>query len=186
MVPILLDPASLRVAIVGQGAKALGRLQLLRRHGAEPLAVFAPDPSATLAAEAGALLRRHWPQAADFARLHLVLASSLEPDVAESLAALARAAKVLINVEDVPALSDVHIPATVRRGDLLLTASTGGRAPGLSRRLAGWLSERFGTEWAGRLDELATQRSALRAEGLSGVALAQRVERLLDEKGWLS
>jgi precorrin-2 dehydrogenase/sirohydrochlorin ferrochelatase len=186
MVPILLDPASLRLALVGQGARALGRLQLLRRHGAEPLAVFAPDPSAALAAEAGTLLRRHWPQASDLAGLHLVLASGLEPNQAQSLAGLARAAKALINVEDVPALSDVHIPAAVRRGDLLLTASTGGRAPGLSRRLAGWLSDRFGPEWAGRLDELAAQRSAFRTEGLSGAGLAQRMERLLDEKGWLS
>jgi precorrin-2 dehydrogenase/sirohydrochlorin ferrochelatase len=186
MVPILLNPASLQVAIVGEGTKALGRLQLLRRHGAEAQAVFAPSPSAALMAEAGPLLRRHWPKADDLAGLHLVLASDLEADEAQTLARLARAAKALINVEDVPALSDVHIPAAVRRGDLLLTASTGGRAPGLSRRLAGWLSDRFGAEWAGRLDELAAQRSAFRAEGLSGAGLAQRMARHLDEKGWLS
>lgn len=186
MVPILLDPASLRAAIVGGGAQALGRLRLLQRHGAEPVAVYAPAPIAELETEAGAALRRHLPKSEDLAGLHLVLAGDLDQEEAEALSTLARAAKVLINIEDATALSDIHIPATVRRGDLLLTASTGGRAPGLSRRLAGWLARSFGPEWAGRLDEIAEQRGAFRAQGLTGAHLAQRMDLLLNEKGWLS
>ncbi len=59
------------------------------------------------------------------------------------LAQLARDAGVLVNVEDVPDLCDFHVPAAVRRGDLLLTVSTGGRAPGLSRILREWLETPF-------------------------------------------
>jgi precorrin-2 dehydrogenase/sirohydrochlorin ferrochelatase len=186
MVPIMLDAGTLRAAIVGEGEAALGRLRFLRRHGAAPVAVFAPAPSAALADEAGPALQRRWPQAVDLEDLHLLLAGDLELDAAEALAGLAREAGTLLNVEDRPALCDLHIPATVRRGNLLLTASTGGRAPGLSRRLAAWLSRAFGPEWDGRLTELAACRADFRASGLSGPALAQKMDLLLDEKGWLS
>ena len=71
------------------------------------------------------------------------------------LVQLARDAGVPVNVEDVPELCDFHVPATVRRGDLLLTISTGGRAPGLSRILREWLEDRFDEQWTARLDDLA-------------------------------
>jgi precorrin-2 dehydrogenase/sirohydrochlorin ferrochelatase len=79
----------------------------------------------------------------------------------------------------------VHVPATVRRGALLLTASTGGQAPGLARRLARWLAAAFGPEWDGRLAEVAAERSRLRAAGITGQALARETDRLVDGKGWL-
>ena len=68
-------------------------------------------------------------------------------DLARELAARARRLKVLVNVEDVLPLCDFHVPAIVRRGELLLTASTGGQVPGLARRLREALAEQFGPEW---------------------------------------
>ncbi len=62
---------------------------------------------------------------------------------------------MLVNVEDVLPLCDFHVPAVVRRGDLLLTASTGGAAPGLARALREWLAQNFGPEWTDRLKDIS-------------------------------
>ena len=74
----------------------------------------------------------------------------LPDDEAAALAALARSERVLVNVEDRPALCDFHSVAEVRRGDLLLTVSTGGASPGLAARIRARLAADFGPEWAER------------------------------------
>ena len=46
--------------------------------------------------------------------------------IAAGMAARCRALGRLVNVEDVKPLCDFHTPSQVRRGDLLLSISTGG------------------------------------------------------------
>ena len=87
--------------------------------------------------------------------------AGLDEGEARELARRAQAAGVLVNVEDRPSLCDFHVPAIVRRGDLVLTVSTGGRAPGLARLLREWLGRRFGPEWTGRLNDLGATRARL-------------------------
>ncbi|HUD53327.1 precorrin-2 dehydrogenase/sirohydrochlorin ferrochelatase family protein, partial [Parvibaculum sp.] len=86
---------------------------------------------------------------------------------------------------DVKALCDFHVPSTVRRGDLLLTVSTGGKSPGLARRLRRYLEDLFDPDWAGRLQDLAERRDAWREEGLDMSEIGRRTEAHIDEKGWL-
>src|ERR1700760_993665 len=82
------------------------------------------------------------------------LGAGLPEGEARLLATRARAQGVLVNVEDVLPLCDFHVPAVVRRGDLLLTASTGGQVPGLARALRERLAAQFGPEWTGRVKEV--------------------------------
>ncbi len=105
---------------------------------------------------------------------------------ARRIASWAREHGVLVNTEDVPALCDFHVPAMVRRGDLLLTVSTGGRAPGLAGRLRRELARQFGPEWADRLEELAEARHRWRAQGALVPDLTRRTETLIDEREWLT
>ena len=98
---------------------------------------------------------------------------------------LARARRIPVNIEDVPHLCDVHVPALVRRGDLLLTVSTAGAAPALASALRAWLEESFGEEWAGRLEEVAALRARLRAEGHPPAEVIRGVRAHLDVAGWL-
>jgi precorrin-2 dehydrogenase/sirohydrochlorin ferrochelatase len=92
---------------------------------------------------------------------------------------------VLVNVEDVLPLCDFHVPAVVRRGDLLLTASTGGQVPGLARALRETLADQFGPEWTVRLKELGLARAKWRSEGLSPREVSQNVRDLIVRMGWL-
>lgn len=186
MLPIVLDCERLQIALVGEGEETLGRLALLARHGARPAAVFAPAPAPALAAAAGPALRPVWPTAGELEAFDLVFAGDLEPEFEAELSRRARAARVLLNIEDRRSHCDFHVPAAVRRGALLLTVSTGGASPGLARRLADELARQFGPEWAERVEELGRARERWRAEGLALKALSERTNHYLAEKGWLS
>jgi precorrin-2 dehydrogenase/sirohydrochlorin ferrochelatase len=101
------------------------------------------------------------------------------------LAGRARGLGVLVNVEDTPHLCDFHVPAIVRRGELLLTASTGGRVPGLSRALREHLADEFGPEWTARLKELGVARAKWRSQGLSPHEVSQQLRDLIAQMDWL-
>jgi precorrin-2 dehydrogenase/sirohydrochlorin ferrochelatase len=69
---------------------------------------------------------------------------------------------------------------------MLLTASTGGKSPGLARRLKTSLEGHYPAEWEARLTELSTRREEWRAQGADFKALIERTNDVIDEKGWLA
>lgn len=186
MFPVALDLTVLKSAVAGGSDVAARRLRLLDEAGAADVRVFAPDPCEAMAARAGGRLERRLPEAGDLAALDVLFIADLGSETETRLAEAARAAKVLVNTEDVRPLCDFHVPAMVRRGDLLLAVSTGGASPGLARRLKKYLEGRFGDEWAGHIDEISAARARWRDEGLPLPELARRTDALIDEKGWLT
>jgi len=185
MLPIVLDVGTLRIVLVGEGEAALKRLELLDAAGAAHLEVYSEAPEAGFAARAGNRLRGKRPSSEALEAAQVVLIAGLPEDEAARVAAAARKAGRLVNTEDVKALCDFHVPSMVRRGDLLLTVSTGGKSPGLARRLRRYLEGLFGPDWAGRLQDLAERRDAWREEGLDMSEIGRRTEAHIDEKGWL-
>ena len=186
MIPVALDPKHVQLAVAGNGTQALRRLLALRGAGAAGTLLFADAPEAALADEAGAYLRSALPDEAALGNLHALWIVGLEPDVAAELAAKARCLRVLVNVEDVPANCDFHSVAEVRRGDLLLTVSTNGTAPGLSGAIRRNLETCFGPEWGERVQEVASLRRGWRAGGVPMPEAARRIEALVEERRWLS
>lgn len=179
MLPIGLA-ATLAVAVAGRGAVARVRHARLARAGLAPgFFTDAPGPGDP----AGA--RPQLPDAADLGRLQLLWVAGLPDALARPLAQAARAARVLVNVEDVPDLCDFHSLAEVRRGDLTIAVSTGGRSPALASRLRARLEADYGPEWAGRVAWLAERRQRWRARGITGARLAQISHAAIDAKGWL-
>src|SRR5690242_18217859 len=132
MLPLVLNPLNLKLGLIGQGDGLARRAALLAEAGVEArlLSPDAPD--------------------ADLATLQVLFVAGLPEGESRVLAGRARALGVLVNVEDVLPLCDFHVPAIVRQGDLLLTASTGGKAPALARQVREHLAESFGPEWRGR------------------------------------
>lgn len=185
MIPIALDPRHSRLGIAGNGSRALRRLELLRRGGAEHVPVFADAASPELAQEAGTDLRP-LPEPAELAALQVLWIADLDPEAAAALARAAREAGVLVSTEDRPEDCDFHSVAEIRRKDLLLTVSTGGAAPGLAGVIRQHLETRFGPEWADRVDEVAALRAACREEGLSMTETARRIAELTGERCWLA
>jgi precorrin-2 dehydrogenase/sirohydrochlorin ferrochelatase len=185
MIPVIVDPRHVSIALVGRGNAAERRLELLLEGGAERLSVFSDRPAPGLAARAGGRLRRRLPDLADLLPGALLWVVDLPLAEATPLARTARRAGCLVNVEDVTALCDFHNPAQVRRGDLLLTVSTGGRSPGLAARLRSELACAFGPEWAGRLNAIALRRTAWRRRGRPLGELARLTDAMIDANSWL-
>jgi precorrin-2 dehydrogenase/sirohydrochlorin ferrochelatase len=185
MIPIVVDPKVTPLALIGRGELACRRLEALLAGGAERLAVFSDRPSAELGERAGERLRRRLPSPDELTPFRVLWIADLPLGDAAPLAALARALGLLVNVEDVKAWCDFHNPSIVRRGDLLLTVSTGGKSPGLAARLRRQLAASFGLEWAGRLEQLGGRRALWRRQMRPLPELARLTEALIDRRGWL-
>ncbi|HEX3485248.1 MAG TPA: NAD(P)-dependent oxidoreductase [Micropepsaceae bacterium] len=170
MLPIILDGSKVRAGLAGTGAGFDRRLKVMKAGGVdEPVTFIGRLPTAN-----------------ELATLQILFVAGLDEPTSRSLAAAARQAGLLVNVEDVPELCDFHMPAQIRRGDLLLAISTAGRSPALSRALREHLEIRFGAEWEGRLDEIAALRQAWRAAGVTPDEVSRRTRELLAERGWLA
>jgi precorrin-2 dehydrogenase / sirohydrochlorin ferrochelatase len=167
MLPLVLNPTSIKVGLAGQGPARDRRAALLADAGVEARLLPETAPDAALKG------------------LQLLFVAGLAEGEARELAGRARALGVLVNVEDVLPLCDFHVPAIVRRGELLLTASTGGQVPGLARALREHLADEFGPEWTGRLKELGAARAKWRSQGLSPPEVSRQVRELIVRMGWL-
>lgn len=169
MLPIVLDPTAIRIGLAGRGEGLKRRLDLLSKAGVEQLSVF----------------DRGIPNREELAQLAVLFVAGLDAGPSQELAAAARASGVLVNVEDQPGLCDFHVPASVRRGDLLFTVSTGGQSPGLARLLREVLEHHFGPEWSERMDEIARSRSDWRSAGIDPGGVSERTRALVRARGWL-
>jgi len=167
MLPLVLNPINIKAGLAGRGPER--------------------DRRAGLLAEAGVEVRLLPEAVSDdvLGSLQLLFVAGLPEGEARELATRARALGVLVNVEDRLPLCDFHVPAIVRRGDLLLTASTGGQVPGLARALRESLADQFGPEWTARLRRLGRARAKWRAEGLSPAEVSHQVRTLISRMGWL-
>jgi precorrin-2 dehydrogenase/sirohydrochlorin ferrochelatase len=185
MLPVSLDLARLRVVLVGDGAAGLRRLALLHEASATKLTVYAPRPNAEWLNAAGPRLVGDVPRAEDFAGAAIVFLAGLDDTRTIELAAAARQAGALVHAEDRLDLTDLHIPAVVRRGDLTLAVSTNGQSPALARLLKRHLAALFGPAWSARVREIGSWRRRWREQGLAPTAIAARTEDLVEAKGWL-
>ena len=167
MLPLVLNPVNIKVGLAGRGPERDRRAALLAESGVE--ARLLPENASD----------------AVLGGLQLLFVAGLPEGEARDLAVRARALGVLVNVEDVLPLCDFHVPAIVRRGDLLLTASTGGQVPGLARALRESLAGQFGPEWTVRLKELGLARARWRAQGLSPSEVSHKVREMISQMEWL-
>jgi precorrin-2 dehydrogenase/sirohydrochlorin ferrochelatase len=160
----------------------LRRLIQLRDLGADP-AVFCDAPDEALTREARGRLQRRLPGPRDLKRVQVLWAAGLDSDASAALAAEARAAKTLVNVEDVTPLCDFHTPAIVQRGALVLSASTGGASPAAARIARETLEAAFPEDWSDALDELAEARRRARARGAPVAAITAEAKAILARRG---
>ncbi len=165
--PSFLDLRHKRVVVVGAGIVATDKVRGLLPCGPEPLIVIAPEASAFVqrSAAKGSLtwLRRPY-EVGDLAGADYCFAATNDRSLNAAVAAEARQRRVpVLAVDDVPNC-DFIAASLVRRGDLILAISTGGRSPAFAR----WVRERFDREvprhWDALLDVVATARQQLGAD----------------------
>lgn len=185
MLPVNLDLARLKLALVGNGPAAARRLAELDRSGARDVTVYSEKPCAALAAQAGERLVSYLPNAVDINAAAVLLVVDLPEDKAGDLAATARAVGTLVNVEDATPFCDFHFLSRIQRGDLTVAVSTGGKSPRLAGRLRRAIESWLVPQWAERLEELAAQRRLWQAQGQNMTRLRQLTDDYIDRQGWL-
>ncbi len=185
--PIALKLAGRRCVVVGGGAVALRRVEaLLEAEGS--VAVVAPqvDPQVQQLADQGRIAldqRAYVP--GDLTGALLVIAATDRSDVNAAVAADARSAGVLCCDSDQPDRGDFVVPAAVRRGDLLLTATTGGSSPALSARIRKELEARYGDEYAEMTAILRQAREAVLSSEPDPAARRRRLSALAEDDSLL-
>lgn len=126
-----------RCVVVGGGTVAARKVKALVDAGAHP-EVISPDLSPELehlvtSGEATVIGRAY--QQGDLEGATLVVAATNTRHVNEAIANECRQHGILVNVVDVPDLCAFTLPSVIRRGDLLITVSTGGRSPAFARHM---------------------------------------------------
>jgi precorrin-2 dehydrogenase/sirohydrochlorin ferrochelatase len=97
----------------------------------------------------------------------LVITATGDRAVDQAVYDAAEAHGIWVNSADDPDRCTFTLPATVRRGALLLTASTAGASPALSSWLRRRLESEYGDEWADVVQDLALERARYHAVGQS-------------------
>jgi len=179
MIPIYLDPAAIRIALIGRGPLVARRLAWLRDGGARP-DVWTDERADELVVEP---VEHRFPERAELASYQAIWIAGLPPEESEQLAQAARDAGVLVNVEDQKSLCDFHTPAVVRRGKLTLAAGTGGASPAVARAAREHLEEAFPDNWGEALNEIADARTALRKDKASFQTLIDDARTRLSHHG---
>ena len=184
MLPLILNAQGRRVVVVGRGIAAQQRYEFARDAGVEQLSLYVIDQDGW-ACHAEAALYERLPVKADLEGAAIVFVAGLPAEDTARIVHHARAVGALVNAEDVPEHCDFHVPSVVRRGDLLLTVSTGGRAPGLSKRVRAHLQEQFGPEWIQYAKRVAEARAGWRAESRTKAEIVKLTDALIEREGWL-
>ncbi len=121
----------------------------------------------------------------------LAIAATENPAVNAAVRDAAREKGVLLNLaapateaeEEESDLGDFATMATVRRGDLLLSVTTGGAGPALSARLRRELEARFGPEWGEYVALLGKMRQAAKAHIPDAKERTAALKRLAEDEG---
>lgn len=166
MFPIIVDVQKVQIIVLGDGPATTRRVQALEEAGAE----YEWVKSYSIPYRKG-----HTPL--------FIFAADFDEETSRTIYEEGKELGALVNVEDKIAYCDFHVPAMVRRGDLLVTVSTGGKSPRVARRARMMLEQLFPAQWAEWLQKIAAKRTEWKKEGLGIEEVAQRSDVFLDELG---
>ncbi len=123
--------------VIGAGEIAARKIELLGRAGAQITVIARDFSAAVLALQAQYALefRHKYFEASDLKDFKLVISATDNRQTNESVAAAARAAEILVNVVDSPALCNFIFPAIIDRSPIVVAVSSGGASPVLARLL---------------------------------------------------
>jgi len=148
--PVFMNVKGKKCVVIGGGQVALRKVRILLEHGAD-VEVISPDlyPELAELAERGeirALTREY--QAGDLENAFVAIAAINNNEINQRVVVEARRRAVLVNVVDDAEKSDFIVPSYLRRGDVAIAVSTGGKSPALARKIRSRLENELGNEYA--------------------------------------
>ncbi len=180
--PMMVDLAGRRCLVVGGGPVAERKVRALVEAGAEVVVVSPTlNPGLKGLKREGRIVHRpRRYRVGDLAGSFLVFGATGDPEVNGRLADEAKAAGVLANLADSPASSAFLVPATLRRGDLVIAISTEGNSPALARKIKEDLESVYGEEYAELLKVLEQVRERAMREVVDPARRRTLFERAIE------
>ena len=158
--PAFLDLHGRFAVVVGGGRVAERKVLTLLACGAQ-VSVISPKLTRRLSLlnKAGAFQhkKRRW-RVKDLTKALLTIAATDDRKVNGEIARRIDSNVRLINVVDDPSRCNIIAPSIVKRGDLILAISTGGKSPALARRVREDLEKFLGKEYGNFLQLLGQVR----------------------------
>ncbi len=99
--------------------------------------------------------------------IFLIIAATDSEEVNREIYNYAKSRNILINVVDSPDLCDFYVPSVIRRGEVTIAISTGGRAPSFSRALREFIESVLPEDISRALDFISDVRTRLMDAGVS-------------------
>ncbi len=180
-IPIFCDLHSKHVVVIGGGGVAERKTKALLKAGAL-ITIISPRLTSSLAelAQRGDIshVARTF-QAGDLEGAWLVIAATDDKTVQDAVYKEAQDRHIFCNVVDEPRVCSFIVPSTIRRDELCLAISTGGKSPALAKALRKELEKDFGPEWGVFVSLLGRLRSLI-LKNYKGQAVVDKCSRLAD------
>lgn len=180
--PVHLNISGMRCVVVGGGEVAERKVARLLECGANVVLV-----GKTITRNLDAMKREggidHIPDdyRSDYIEgAFLVIGATDRDEINEEIYSDSKERNILVNIVDDPERCQFIVPSQVRRGDLLISISTGGKSPALARRLRENLEGKYGHEYKILLDIMGRLRGKIIARGSSSEANKIVFESVLD------
>jgi precorrin-2 dehydrogenase/sirohydrochlorin ferrochelatase len=162
--PVNLVVEGRRCLVVGGGPVAARKAAGLLECGAH-VDVVAPRVGADVRGLEGVVWQERAYATGDVAGYWLVVAATDDPALNQQVHDEAEVHRIWVNSADDPANCTFTLPAVVRRGPIVVTASTSGQSPALSAWLRTRLEQDLGPEYEALLGILSEVREEIRASG---------------------
>ncbi len=180
--PVNLSIQGRHCLIVGGGKVAVRKIETLLPCGAD-VRVISPkgeERIADLAGQGVLQWERRKYKNGDLQGAMLVFAATDNEAVQEAVISEANELQIPVNVASQPDACTFHVPASMQRGDLLITVATGGASPALAARIRRELEETYGTEYGYLLILMSAVRKAVLERGGTQKEHKSIFERILE------
>ena len=147
--PIHLDIRNRGCLVVGGGSVGTRKVMTLLACGAK-VTVVSPVVTKRLRewAESGSIsLKARLYQSQDLSGMFLVIGATDDETLNRRISSDAERLNILCNIADRPEVCNFILPSIVQRDDLVITISTSGKSPALSKKLRKTLEDQFGEEY---------------------------------------
>lgn len=160
MLPLMIDVRDWPVLVAGAGSVGVRRAVKLAEAGAKVTVrsrSFDPKTEERLK-DAGITCVRGEANLSDLADMRLVVAATSDKDLNEKLVREANRLGILVSSATPQGDENVSFPAQIKRGDFVVSVSTGGASPALSKMIRKELESRYPEDFGERMKLLGALR----------------------------
>lgn len=157
--PIHLDVCEMKITLVGGGKIAWRKCQFFI-HNKIPVTVVAKEFLPAFKKLPGEIVRcmKEEYKVDHIRDSDLVIAATNNAELNAEIGAYCKQQGKLVNVASSTSISNFIMPGIVQRGDLLLSVSTSGKSPSLTKEIKQALQKQYGPEYANKVQDRVRER----------------------------